>query len=46
MGKRIEYPHGTFSFAGVMTNDVEGAKSLYSEFFQACLLAGRGEAAE
>jgi hypothetical protein len=27
MGKRTEYPHGTFSFADVMTNDIEGAKS-------------------
>jgi uncharacterized protein len=33
MGKRTEYPHGTFSFADVMTSDVEGAKSFYTEFF-------------
>jgi hypothetical protein len=29
MGKRTEYPHGTFSFADVMTTDVDGAKSLF-----------------
>jgi predicted enzyme related to lactoylglutathione lyase len=33
VGKRTEYPHGTFSFADVMTTDVDGAKSFYSEFF-------------
>ena len=33
MGKRTEYPHGTFSFADVMTTDVDGARSFYSEFF-------------
>ena len=33
MGKRTGYPHGTFSFADVMTTDVDGAKSFYSEFF-------------
>ena len=30
MGKRTEYPHGTFSFADVITPDVDGAKSFYS----------------
>jgi predicted enzyme related to lactoylglutathione lyase len=33
MGKRTEYPHGFFSFADVMTTDVEGAKSFYTAFF-------------
>jgi uncharacterized protein len=33
MGKRTGYPHGTFSFADVMTTDVEGAKAFYTEFF-------------
>jgi predicted enzyme related to lactoylglutathione lyase len=33
MGKRTEYPHGTFSFADVMATDVEGATSFYTEFF-------------
>jgi uncharacterized protein len=33
MGKRTSYPNGTFSFADVMTTDVEGAKSFYTQFF-------------
>jgi predicted enzyme related to lactoylglutathione lyase len=33
MGKRTQYPSGTFSFVDAMTTDVEGAKSFYTRFF-------------